>query len=191
MIWTNPERFGLMRRLALRGVVASAEADRYLLNDLVAEGYAAEEDGLCYLTPTGEAEVARLYSGRLSGADLPAAEELLEDYSLLDAELKRVVQAWQLKPDGSTNQHDDEAYDRDVLVQLFRLDDEAQALLRGQTVGVAEVVGSYVDRLAAARRALEEGDSSRLAATDAGSYHAVWHELHEDLLRTLGRERDE
>jgi hypothetical protein len=49
----------------------------------------------------------------------------------------------------------------------------------------------YQERLPAALERLEKGDTAAFATPMSASYHCVWMELHQDLLLTLGRERDE
>jgi len=49
----------------------------------------------------------------------------------------------------------------------------------------------YQDRLDAALDRLAAGDAAAFATPMSASYHCVWMELHQDLLLTLGRERDD
>ncbi|GAC1310367.1 MAG: hypothetical protein NVSMB16_06960 [Acidimicrobiales bacterium] len=50
---------------------------------------------------------------------------------------------------------------------------------------------AYGQRLADALARVEAGDTEWFTGAMVESYHTVWFELHEDLLRMLGREREE
>ena len=47
----------------------------------------------------------------------------------------------------------------------------------------------YADRLAAALAAIDAGDEQMVAHPLRDSYHTVWFELHEELIRLTGRNR--
>ena len=49
----------------------------------------------------------------------------------------------------------------------------------------------YGDKLLAALEAAEDGDVEWVSDIRRDSYHTVWFELHEELLRIMGTERDE
>jgi hypothetical protein len=185
------ERFDLLRRLARAGVMSAGDLDSESLGRAVAAGHVAQDDSFCFLTAEGEAALNDLYAHRVPAHERAAAESLLDTFTVFDPELKRIAQAWQLRPDGTKNVHDDATYDTTVLTQLFRLDDEVQLLLRGQPTRLAEIVVPFADELAAARAAVEAGQADRFTSPDDDSYHSVWFRLHEDLLRTLGRRRTE
>jgi hypothetical protein len=50
---------------------------------------------------------------------------------------------------------------------------------------------AYAGRLAAAYDRALAGETDFVSGVRVDSYHTVWHELHEDLLRVLGRTRQE
>lgn len=52
-------------------------------------------------------------------------------------------------------------------------------------------MAAYRPRFEQAMAAIRSGDLSALAKPMSGSYHDVWMELHEDLILTLGRERND
>jgi hypothetical protein len=49
----------------------------------------------------------------------------------------------------------------------------------------------YQDKLMAALESAEAGDVAAVSDARTDSYHTVWFELHEDLLRLMGRQREE
>jgi hypothetical protein len=109
-------------------------------------------------------------------------------------ELKQICTAWQLKqgPDGhsTTNDHADADYDRRVIDDLSALHTLAEAMLEQLAQGQVRFA-DYNLRLADALMRLRAGDNRAFATPMSASYHCIWMELHEDLLVTLGRERDE
>ena len=54
-----------------------------------------------------------------------------------------------------------------------------------------ERMAAYENKLESALEKAEDGDVEWVSAADIESYHTVWFEMHEDLLRLLGRTRDE
>jgi hypothetical protein len=54
-----------------------------------------------------------------------------------------------------------------------------------------ERVSGYGSRLRAALEKVVDGKHEWFTKPVIDSYHTVWFELHEDLLRMLGREREE
>lgn len=109
-------------------------------------------------------------------------------------DLKQVCTAWQLRPrpDGSTtiNDHSDSGYDADVVALLHDHHHHCGAMF-DDLVGGLERFAGYRRRLAEALERLSAGDRNAFARPMSASYHCVWMELHQDLLITLGRERDE
>ena len=87
------------------------------------------------------------------------------------------------------NDHTDADYDARIMDELGKLDEEAGPVL--------DVLAGLVPRLAVHRRRLTEaldrasaGEIDFVSGVRVASYHTVWFELHEDLLRLLGRTRE-
>jgi hypothetical protein len=98
---------------------------------------------------------------------------------------------WQLRTVGGAeelNDHRDADYDRTVLDALGPIDEVAVGVCAELTSALRRF-GGYGARLAAARRAVDDGDVDALCGAGGASYHSVWFELHENLLATLGLER--
>ena len=87
------------------------------------------------------------------------------------------------------NDHTDRAYDAAVVVRLG--DDIHPRVLAvvEQVSAAAPRLARYGDRLAAALEALKQGDAQMMAHPLRDSYHTVWFELHEELIRLSGRDR--
>ena len=56
---------------------------------------------------------------------------------------------------------------------------------------MVQALARYVDRMSEDLDLVDEGKSEFVSGAKVSSYHTVWFELHEDLLRMLDRTRDE
>ena len=75
---------------------------------------------------------------------------------------------------------------------IARLRDEVHVAIVPIVATVAEAeprFERYTDRLLAALAAIEAGDPQMVAHPLRDSYHTVWFELHEELIRLSGRNR--
>jgi DNA-binding MarR family transcriptional regulator len=109
----------------------------------------------------------------------------------LNTEVLDVCTRFQLRPSSAgevLNDHTDHTYDDDVIRDLHALDRRSRPELE-QMARLAGRFGSYGDRLATALDRLDAGDLEWFTSPSVDSYHSVWFELHEDLLATLGLER--
>jgi len=108
--------------------------------------------------------------------------------------LKDICTAWQMRTltDGSNviNDHQDASYDRDIIARLTSHDRQCEPMFDHMSAGLGRF-RDYQERLDAALGRLAAGDTAAFATPMSASYHCVWMELHQDLLLTLGRERDE
>jgi pyruvate,orthophosphate dikinase len=125
------------------------------------------------------------------GADRLA--ELLGSFHDLDLRMKDTVTAWQLRPSGDEpvfNDHSDPGYDAQVLARLSELHHDAVAWMVPLTAAFARF-GRYQGRLEWALTVAQGGDQRYVASPRVDSYHSVWFELHEDLIRLIGRRRSD
>jgi hypothetical protein len=110
----------------------------------------------------------------------------------LNRTLLEVCSDWQLRRIGNApvlNDHRDVSYDVAVLDRLGRVHDEVVPLLEDLATRI-DRFSLYLHRLASAlTRSL--GGEVDAVADGLDSYHAVWFQLHEDLLTTLGLSREE
>jgi hypothetical protein len=98
---------------------------------------------------------------------------------------------WQLRDaDGllDANVHDDPAYDTTIIDELDQLDDQVQAICSDLAAVLARFA-YYNGRFAVARLRVHDGEHDWFTKPMIDSYHAVWFELHENLLATLNLER--
>ncbi|GEL25875.1 hypothetical protein PSU4_48290 [Pseudonocardia sulfidoxydans NBRC 16205] len=157
-----------------------------------ADGRAVERAGRIsgwMLTEQGRATHAALLADELTRHDARVAVETADAAFLqLNEPFKALCARWQLRPDGSVNDHADPAYDDAVVADLGPVHAQVVAIT-GRLAQVLARFGRYPRAFAAARDRLVAGDRTAFAKPLSDSYHDAWMELHQDLLSTLGRER--
>jgi pyruvate,orthophosphate dikinase len=185
---------GLVTPEALAVTLASAP-DKVgpLIDGLVAEGLAETSDDAFKLTGDGRLRALDVFAAdreRAGGEE--ACVAALDRFLLLDGRMKDLVTAWQIRDVANQvlNDHSDAAYDASILEQL--------AALHGDVVDWLTPLGTKLGRMAAYRERLEralararDGDQKFVASPRVDSYHTVWFELHEDLIRLSGRLRSD
>ncbi|HIG71936.1 MAG TPA: hypothetical protein EYQ46_18160 [Myxococcales bacterium] len=123
--------------------------------------------------------------------DLPQRGSCVESFEKPNTALKTIVTAWQMREiDGELvpNLHDDAKHDIAVIERLRDLHVEIDRWLvdLARTVPMIEL---FRRRLGRAHDHILAGDSRWLVSPRLDSYHTVWFELHECLLRLAGRSR--
>jgi hypothetical protein len=157
-------------------------------------GRVAEVDGRYVLTAAGQLILAGEYSRFY--ADLRADEGFVADYERferINRDLKQLITDWQTMEVGGqrvANDHSDREQDDRVIGRLGDLHERFEPVLRRMCVAVPRL-NVHLDRLTQALERAEQGDVAWVSDARVDSYHTVWFELHEDLLRLLGREREE
>jgi hypothetical protein len=110
----------------------------------------------------------------------------------LNPKLLEISTDWQIRRFGtsqSMNDHSDPDYDNKVLSRLIRIDDRVQPICADLAKSL-DRFGVYADRLSIAIDRSLAGEAAYVS-DNLDSYHTVWFQLHEDLLRTLGISREE
>jgi pyruvate,orthophosphate dikinase len=162
-----------------------------LLDELVGQGLVERADAEIRLTADGKrAAVAVIEADRSRAGD---ADKLLDEFHALDGRVKEVVTAWQMRDvegEQTFNDHSDAAYDASVLGGLAELHQGAAAWLQPIASKISRYA-TYGTRLDRAMAAVQSGDQRFVASPRVDSYHSVWFELHEDLIRLAGRTRAE
>ncbi len=121
------------------------------------------------------------------------ANEALDAFIPLDNRMKEIVTSWQMREvDGEQviNDHSDEEYDAEVLEQFAALHEDAAAWLGDLREGLPRL-GDYAARLQRAADLVADGEHGYIASPRVDSYHSIWFELHEDLIRLAGRTRED
>jgi pyruvate,orthophosphate dikinase len=164
-----------------------------LIDGLVAEDLAETSAGAFRLTGEGRLRALDVFAAdrdRAGGEE--ACVAALDRFLLLDCRMKDLVTAWQIRDVANQvfNDHTDAAYDASVLEQL--------GALHGDVIEWLTPLGTRLGRMAVYRERLEraltnarDGDQKFVASPRVDSYHNVWFELHEDLIRLSGRLRSD
>ncbi len=164
-----------------------------VLDRLVADGLAEVSAGSFRLTADGKAAAAELVAADREAWGHEAAERALDAFLALDARMKLTVTEWQMREvDGeqTVNDHSDQAYDGGVLERLAALHDDVLAWI-DPLVEALPRLGTYRNRLERAGDSARDGDTAYVASPRVDSYHSIWFELHEDLIRLCSRTRAE
>ncbi len=164
-----------------------------LADQLVACGLAEVSGGGCRLTGEGRLKALDAFASDQDqlGADRSVA--LLEAFRPLDLRMKDTVTAWQLRATGHEslfNDHSDAAYDAQVLDTLSELHADTAGWMASLTAAFGRF-SRYQARLERALAAARDGDQRYVASPRVDSYHGVWFELHEDLIRLAGHRRSD
>jgi hypothetical protein len=165
-----------------------------LLDEALTTGRVAEVKGRYMLTPAGQvllrSSYARSCSALREDADFLSA---YEDFEKINIDLKQTITDWQTLSIGGQkvpNAHSDKAYDNSVIDRIGRIHDAVEGILKRLSKQVPRL-DRYNGALLNALEKAEDGDIQWVSDAKTESYHTVWFELHEDLLRLVGREREE
>lgn len=180
---------------AVAGVLGVPEEDvSGALQAAVAEGRAIGANGTYMVTPTGRSWLDERYPEAYAGlrAD-PAADAAYERFEKINRELLGLFTDWQMVPAAGrrvANDHADAGYDAGIVDRLGDLHERALKNL-GRLAALEPRIDVYAKRLDEAYDKVLAGEHEYVSGARIDSYHTVWFELHEDLLRMLGREREE
>ena len=146
------------------------------------------------VTPSGRAWLDACYRDVFAAhRDDPDVQAAADRFERHNRDLLALLTDWQSIPTGGeriANADTDPDYDRAVLDRLGDLHDRAARVL-ARLVSAEPRLEQYVQRLESAYDQALAGQTDYVSGVRVDSYHVVWHELHEDLLRMLGRQRTE
>ena len=205
---TGPKAHGPLEMIEVRRVIGlkgAASADSLVevfgckpgeaaaaIDALVREGAAEKLPGeRIRLTEEARAAVDELYR-RDSSRLRAAVEPVLDDFGAVDRAFKQLITSWQVREvDGAQiiNDHTDEAYDTEVVKQLRDDIHRRIGAVVAAVAGVEPRLARYGDRFEAALEAVQEGKVQMMAHPLRDSYHTIWFEFHEELIRLSGRDR--
>ena len=167
---------------------------RKVLVNLVEAKRVAEANGKYLLTPAArmalDSDYSRLYADVRAHPDFKAG---YEGFERLNGALKQLITDWQTLPVGGgrvPNDHSNKDYDAKIIDRLGELHERAELVLK-RLAGVVPRFQIYDEKLRAALGRSEDGAIQWVSDAKIESYHTLWFELHEDLLRLMGREREE
>ena len=180
---------------AVAEILGAGEAEvQQALDAATADGRVVGAKGMLMITPAGRTWLDERYPEMYASlrAD-PVAEEAYQRFERINRRLLALMTDWQMMPAGSErvpNDHSNADYDHDIIDKLGALHERAHRPLE-QFAALQPRLARYLERLESAYDKVLAGDHDWVSGARIDSYHTVWFELHEDLLRMLGREREE
>lgn len=162
------------------------------LETVAQRGHVLAARGKYMVTPQGRTWLDEQYPVVFAAqrADTLLAE-CYEAFEVINSQLLALMTRWQtVSVGGSTvpNDHTDEAYDAAIIDELGAFHERAVPVLTPFT-GPMPRLGHYLTALEEAQARILAGETDFVSGARVQSYHTVWFELHEDLLRILGRSR--
>ena len=180
---------------AVAGIVGlDVENVRAALGKLVEAKRVVEARGKYLLAPAArmalDADYSQVYEDARANPDFAAGYDAFER---LNGSLKQLITEWQtidVRGQAVPNDHSDKGYDDKIIDRLGDLHEHAETAL-GRLAQALPRFSIYRDKLSAALEKAEDGATEWVSNAKIESYHTLWFELHEDLLRLMRRERQE
>jgi hypothetical protein len=158
------------------------------------DGRATGAKGTFMVTPAGRTWLDDRYLDTFAGVrENPASAEAYEQFERINRKVLALMTDWQMMPAGGEripNDHSDADYDADIVDKLGALHERAERPL-GRFAELEPRLRRYRERLEHAYDRVLAGEHDWISGARIDSYHTCWYELHEDLLRILGRQREE
>jgi len=171
-----------------------ADAVAAALNTAAQNGRVVQAKGKYSLAPAARVALKSGYSAMFAEQRGDQAFVAAYDrFEAINTELKQVITDWQVMEVGGksvTNDHSDQAYDQAVIDRLGDVHERVEPVLE-QLAQSLPRLSRYQQRLLAALERAEDGEIAWVSGASLGSYHTVWFELHEDLLRITGNVRSD
>ncbi len=165
-----------------------------LLQTAVATGRALETKGAFILGPLARLALESRYSFHFDHLRNDTAfVAAYETFERINRTLKQVITEWQTIEVGGrkvANDHSDKAHDEAIIDRLGAVHEQVEAVLAALARKLPRLK-IYSEKLLHALEAAEDGDHEWVSDIRRESYHTVWFELHEDLLRIMGQVREE
>ena len=140
-----------------------------------------------------DADAAFAADRSVASIDEARSEEMIEQFHAFDQRMKQIITAWQVRDVGGEqvlNDHSDAAYDASLLDDLAMLHSDTAKWLAPLS-SMLRQFDVYRTRLTRALELARTGDQRFVASPRVDSYHSVWFELHEHLIRLAGRRRSD
>ncbi|MCD6260622.1 MAG: hypothetical protein J7J28_02370 [Thaumarchaeota archaeon] len=165
-----------------------------ILSDLLRRGLVRRVDDRWEIEHAGREEMKRLRQEVLEGSG--RRDEIIlycKEFEELNTWFKDLVTRWQVKNEGGMlvpNDHSDPEYDLAIIRELGELHKKTLKVLE-KLSNVLPILKTYIMRLNRALNLVRRGEIEYLSGVDVQSYHNIWFELHEGLLRLSGLKRVE
>lgn len=161
----------------------------------VADGAVLAARGKYMIAPPGrealDAAYPQVFAALRSDPAVTAAIDSFE--TGVNKQVLAVTTDWQTVEVGGervTNDHGDADYDAKIIDRLGRIHEKTRTVL-APLVAADPLVDRFLDRLGTALVRAEGGETDYVSGVRVDSFHTVWFQMHEHLLRLTGREREE
>ena len=150
-------------------------------------------EGMWQIESAGEEEAAKYREKMLEESG--RRDEIIkycQEFEEINKKFKELVTRWQMKDEGGVlvpNDHKDPDYDFKIIEELNEIHEETKRLI-SKISEIIPMYRRYISRFENALNRLMEGKLDYMdRARD--SYHNIWFELHESLLKLSGMRRVE
>lgn len=171
------------------------DAAKGALERAVEEKTAMAARGAYMIAPSGRALLDEAYPTWF--ADERSSAEVAEAMDAFESGVNRQVLSlttdWQtveVDGDRQPNDHGDADYDARIIDKLSKVLDRTEGVLDPLSSRQPSV-RRFLDRAAAALTRAESGETDYVSGVRIDSFHTVWFQMHEHILRITGRERPE
>ena len=162
-----------------------------IAQNLIDEGFLERSRIGMKLTEKGKAAAVKILEDVRETTDLAELETFYQAFTPINRDYKKSVSSWQIKTDGESaepNDHKDAEYDQQVLTEMFKDHDSLMHLFATQLAS-CPLLRAYAHRLEIAYAHVSAGHIQFVTGALIDSYHTVWFEFHEALIRLSGRDR--
>jgi hypothetical protein len=164
------------------------------LDEAVGTGRVVKAGSKYMLTPIAQVALKTGYSRDFAAArGDEGMGRAYDDFERINEQVKQLITDWQTLTVGGSkvpNDHSNSDYDDKIIDKLGALHERAEPML-DRLARPLPRLGVYKRLLQSALEKAEDGDIAWVSDARCMSYHTVWFELHEDLIRILGRQRVE
>lgn len=151
--------------------------------------------GRFMITPAGrdllEEAYPRWFAAERASAEVAAA---MDDFEAgVNRQVLKLTTDWQtVEIDGERqpNDHGDAAYDEKVIDRLGKVLDRTESVL-APLIAMRPEIKRFLDRAGTALTRASSGETDYVSGVRVDSFHTVWFQMHEHILRITGRERPE
>jgi len=186
---TDPQRY-ILRSAIFSGALGADDLTGYEGADLSADlavlraRNLIEADALVIPTVEGKDALEARYARVRAVLPDEVRDEIIRRFRPLDHQIKFLASQWQ-----QAAARDDWDAKLTVIEQLSELQEETLKFIAEYQAKLPSLP-EFGSRLANALEKILSGEEGYVVGVRCSSYHTTWFELHEDLLRTLERQRD-
>lgn len=165
------------------------------LEQAVTDGHAMAARGKYMITPAGRAALDEQYpqwfAAERSSTEITSAMDSFE--SGVNKQVLSLTTAWQtveVAGERQPNDHSDASYDAKIIDKLGAVLERTGTVL-APLIAAQPSVDRFLTRISDALTRAEDGELDYVSSVRIDSFHTVWFQMHEHILRVTGRERDE